>query len=283
MKKISIVFILFILGIGLTACSKVPAGYVGVKVHLLGTAKGVDTEELGPGRYHIGINEELYLFPTFTQNYVWTKDRSEGSPDDESITFQTMEGMDVNADVGIAYHIKSDSINTIFQKYRKGVDEITDVYLRNIVRDAFNQAGCTKKVEDVYGKGKTKFIEEVEKIVHDQVSEIGIIVEKLSLVGSMRLPNAVIQALNSKIAATQKAEQRENELREAEAEAKKKVAQAEGEAKSKLLKAESEAKSNIIVSKSLTPELVEYERIKRWNGELPQVTGGSIPMINFNK
>ncbi len=63
-------------------CSKVPAGNVGIKVYLLGKSKGVDTEELPVGRYWIGINEELYKFPTFTQNYVWTKNINEGSIND---------------------------------------------------------------------------------------------------------------------------------------------------------------------------------------------------------
>lgn len=55
---------------GTAGCSKVPAGEVGVKVYLLGTDKGVDHEVLGPGRYWIGINQDLYLFPIFTQNYT---------------------------------------------------------------------------------------------------------------------------------------------------------------------------------------------------------------------
>ena len=121
----------------LSGCSKVPAGNVGVKVYLLGGEKGVDSEVLRVGRYWIGINEDLFLFPTFTQNYVWTKDATEGSPTDESITFQTQEGLGVNADIGISYHIDTDKVSLIFQKYRKGVDEITDIYLRNMVRDAF--------------------------------------------------------------------------------------------------------------------------------------------------
>ena len=68
--------------VAFASCSKVPAGQVGIKFYLLGGEKGVDTEELGPGRYWIGVNEELYLFPTYTQNYTWMKelverDRSE--------------------------------------------------------------------------------------------------------------------------------------------------------------------------------------------------------------
>ena len=121
MKSKIVLFMLIVLA---TACSKVPAGYVGVKVNLYGTSKGVQAEELAVGRYWIGMNEELYTFPTFTQNYVWTRSTTEGSPNDESISFQTNEGVVVNTDVGISYHINSKKVTDIFQKYRKGIDEI---------------------------------------------------------------------------------------------------------------------------------------------------------------
>ena len=86
MKKLTNLILLGALALMGTACSKVPSGHVGVKVYLLGGEKGVDSEELGVGRYYIGINEELYLFPTFKQNYVWTADEREGSESNESFT-----------------------------------------------------------------------------------------------------------------------------------------------------------------------------------------------------
>jgi regulator of protease activity HflC (stomatin/prohibitin superfamily) len=227
--------------------SKVPAGNVGIKVYLLGGSKGVESEELGVGRYWIGINEELYLFPTFTQNYVWTKDKNEGSENDESITFQTAEGLSVNADVGISYHIDPVKVNMIFQKYRRGITEITDIFLRNMVRDAFNVCGSTVEVESAYGVGKAKLIQQVQDMVVAQVQPIGIEIEKIYLIGNMRLPDQVIQALNAKISATQKAQQRENEVREATAEAEKKIAAADGEAKSILRVAEAQAQANMLL------------------------------------
>lgn len=276
-------FVFIALIIAVSGCSKVPAGNVGIKVHLLGSSKGVDSEELGPGRYWIGINEDLYLFPTFTQNYTWTKSSDEGSDKDESITFQTREGLSVNADVGVSYHLEPGKINDVFQKYRKGIDEITDVFMRNMVRDAFNQYGSQVNVESVYGAGKTELLRKVEDSVSESVSGIGIIVEKVYLIGSMRLPQQVIRALNSKIEATQRAEQRENELREAEAEAKKKVAEARGEAQSVLTRAEAQAKANQILARSVTAELIKYEATKRWDGKLPKFSGGgAVPMITFD-
>ena len=62
-------------------------------------------------------NEELYLFPTYQQNYVWTKDKTEGSPTDESITFQTKEGLSINTDVGISLSVDPDHVSVLFQKF----------------------------------------------------------------------------------------------------------------------------------------------------------------------
>jgi len=266
----------------LNACSRVPAGFVGIKVYLLGTSKGVDTEVLNVGRYYIGINEELYLFPTFQQNYVWTKDVTEGSPRDESLTFQTKEGMGVNVDVGISYHLNADKIPSIFQKYRRGIEEITDVFLRNSVRDAINDVGSSMSVEEVYGSKKNHLFELIQEKVIAEVGPQGILIDKLYLVGSMRLPNNVVAALNSKIEATQRAQQRENEVQEAKAQAAKEVATAEGSAKAALMKAKAEAEANQLKLRTLTPELIRYEAIQRWNGVLPQVSGGVVPFLNLD-
>lgn len=263
-------------------CEKVPAGYKGVKVYLLGGAKGVEAEEKGVGRCWIGWNEELYLFPVFTQNYVWTKDKDEGSPNDESITFQTMEGLTVNGDFGISYSVKPDKVSEIFQKYRKGIEEITDVFLRNMVRDALNAEASTKPVEYVYGQGKAELMTAVEERVRTQVSNY-LNIDRIYLIGSLRLPQAVIQALNDKISAKQRAEQRENELREAEAEAKKVAAAAKGQADAILLQANAQAKANEVLSKSITPTLVQYETVKRWDGVMPRFVGGEggIPLLTI--
>src|SRR5690349_1169419 len=137
--------------VGLSACSRVESGTVGIKVNLLGGDKG-DIEVLPMGRYWIGINEELHTFPVFKQNYTWTqKPDNEGETGDESISFQTVEGMAVGADVGISYQFDPEKIKTIFQTYRRGVDEITDTFLRNHVRDAMNDVGSKLTVESIYG------------------------------------------------------------------------------------------------------------------------------------
>ena len=282
MKKI--VLALVLLGV-LTACDSVPVGNVGIIVHKLGGNKGVDSDEVGVGRYWLGINDELYIFPTFTQNHVWTKEKTEGGPNDDSFTFQTKEGLNVNTDVGIAYHIDPSKVSTVFQRYRKGADEITNIVLRNAVRDAFNKSASTVSIEAVYGAGKAALMEDVLKTVAEELHPIGIEVENVFLVGNMRLPETVVEAINAKIGATQKAAQRENEVAQAKAEADKVIETARGEAQSKLAIAKAEAEAIEVKGNALrnNPNVIEFEKVAKWNGELPQVMSGAIPMINLQK
>jgi regulator of protease activity HflC (stomatin/prohibitin superfamily) len=283
MNKLSKIVIGLLMLATLAACSKVPVGNVGVKVYLLGGSKGVDVEELSPGRYWIGINEELYLFPTFTQNYTWTKAPDETGNEDESISFQTVEGLTVNADMGISYSIRPDKVSAIFQKYRKGINEITDVYLRNMVRDALVTVASTRPIETVYGAGKADLISGTESMVRKQVEPLGITIERLYWAGDLRLPPNVTASINAKIQATQMAQQRLNEVEQAKAEAEKVRQTASGEADGKLIIATAEAKAIRIKADALAQnaKLVEWSAIEKWDGHMPQITGGSVPFVNI--
>ena len=277
MKKVLLTLIIATIALMATACTRVPPGEVGVKVYLNGGSKGVDQEVLGAGRYWIGFNEDLYLFPIFQQNYVWTKDSTEGSPTDESITFQTSDGMSMGADIGITYNIPPENVGKVFQKYRKGVDELTDVVLRNMVRDAFVKYASAYTAEEAYSTKKSALLDSVKTRVITNAGKDGVVVNDIYYIGSMTLPKQILEALNSKIKAIQDAQRIENEVRSAKAEAEKTVAVAEGKA----LAMEAEARGNKALAASITPTLIELKRIEKWNGQLPQVQGGSGTFVTL--
>ncbi|WP_201314292.1 prohibitin family protein [Dyella sp. EPa41] len=267
----------------LAACSKVPAGNVGVKFQMYGDGKGA-LQELPPGRYWVGWGYEMYTFPTFTQTYTFTRSPTEGRPTDESISFQTSQGLTVNADVGITYHIDPGKVTLIFQKYRKGIDEITDVYLRNMVRDALVKEAASLDIESVYGKGKANLIDAVQHDVSDEVGPVGIVVEKIYWIGELRLPENVVQSINAKIQATQMAEQRRNEVAQAQAEAQKVEAEAQGQAQARITIAEAEAKAIALKGEALrqNPHVVQMSAIEKWDGRLPTYSGGALPFLRID-
>lgn len=278
MKRITMILAAGLLA-ALAGCSKVPAGNVGVIVNLYGSEKGVDLKEVGTGRYWVGWNEELFLFPTFTQTETWS--------DAESISFQTVEGMKVGSAVGITYSVDPDKVTTLFQKYRAGIDEITNKFLRNMVRDAFNDVASKQPVESVYGAGKADLLLAVEDRVRQQVKPIGINIERIYYAADLVLPPQVTNSLNAKIQATQMAEQRRNEVAQAKAEADKERARAQGEADAKLTLAEADAKAIQIRAQALrsNPDVVTLNAVEKWDGKLPTylAPGAPMPFIGLGK
>ena len=285
---LTMVFAILTIGTVAIFYEKVEAGYVGVRVNLLGSNKGVDEEVLGVGRYLIGWNEELYKFPTFKQTVSWNGAYSGGA-----FQFQSKEGLSLSANVSVSYTVNREKVATLFATYRKGIDEITNVYIFNLVRDSLVQSASKRTAESLYGEGKNDFINEVTTHIRNKLQPVGIEIDYIAIVGNVWLPQNVKDAIDEKVKAGQVASQRETEILTAKAEALKEIAKAEGVANSKKAIADGEAyailkhaeaikKANDMINKSLTKDLIEYNKIEKWDGKLPTVTGNVVPMLNVN-
>lgn len=281
MRSLKLLVLLVAMIATLASCTRVPAGYVGVKVYLLGGSKGVDNEVLPVGRYWIGMNEELYTFPTYQINYVYTADSSEGSPANEQFTFQTKEGMECSMDLGLSMHFEATSVSKMFTTYHKGEQEIRGVVVRNAIRDALNKVAGAMPIEYVYGEGKGIMTDSVQGLVKATLDKTGIVIDKIYLIGSIRIPSSVKQALDAKVEATQLAQKAENEVQRATAEAQIAIAQSQGRGESVLIEAKLQAEANVVLARSITPALIDYKKIEKWDGKLPTVSGGNTPFINL--
>jgi regulator of protease activity HflC (stomatin/prohibitin superfamily) len=262
--KSFLVLILCLFGMScLTACGPetVPVGNVGIKVYKYGAAKGIDHDVLGLGWYWIGINEELYLFPVTAQHYVFTESKNEGKESDESITFQTADGMSIGADVGISYSIDPSKVTVLFQKYRMDLKDITTTWIRLAIRNELNKQGAKDSLDNILGGGKELLFKRAQDSVQAQFDSVGIKDFRMYIVGKFRLPSNLENSINLKVEATQ------NMIR------------AKADADRKVIEATSEAKANELKRSALTPDLVELEWIKKWDGHLPQYNAGQLPMM----
>ncbi|TMC74822.1 MAG: hypothetical protein E6J15_08475 [Chloroflexi bacterium] len=59
------------------------------------------------------------------------------------------------------------------------------------------------------------------------------------------------------------------------------MAVAKAEAEATLARAEAEASANKTIQATLTPEVLEYLALVKWDGKLPQSTNGSVPFVNL--
>jgi regulator of protease activity HflC (stomatin/prohibitin superfamily) len=117
----------------------------------------------------------------------------------------------------------------------------------------------------------------VNKAISDKFKPTGVIITDVAYKSDIRLPDNVRESINEKIKATQIALQKEQEVMQAEADAKKTVAKADGDSKAILMMAKAQAQANELLSNSITATLVNYELAKKWNGVTPIYSGqGSV-------
>jgi regulator of protease activity HflC (stomatin/prohibitin superfamily) len=274
-KYFNILVVLFAIFaiLSMSGCTRVEPGYVGIKVVYGGGDKGVNDfpAQTGWVFYFPGVST-VFEYPTYVQTAVWTKDQTEGSDSNEEITFNTKEGLVVSGDISLAYQLLPEKVPYFYVKFRSDdLEHFTHGFLRNIARDAFNEVGAKYGVEDVYGAKKEEFLKEIKTYVNSQVVPYGLKIEQFGFIGALRIPQNVKAALDAKIQATQDAIRSENQVRQAKAEAEKMVAIARGK-----------SESNTLLNNSITPTLLEWERlqvarqtIEKWNGVRPTVEGNS--------
>ena len=251
--------------------SFIKPGEIGVVINLFGDEKGPSPKELSTGMHWIAPWKRIYRFPTWMQNETW-----EGK---NGFEFQTRDGLVIGADVGISFHLRRDSIHLLFDKYRRGISEISEIFVHNYVRDSINRFASRVSIGELYGDNKCSFVDDVQQDLREQLHPIGIDIDRVYLIGTLHMPHQVVQALNSKIEATQRAEQRENELRESEAMAAKEVAFAKGMAEKLMIQAKSEADANHMLSQSLSDRLIALKTLEKWDGKLPTYMGSELPSI----
>lgn len=278
MKKLGLLFAAFVLAalvafiVWVFFICTVPAGYVGVLVNLYAD-KGVQNEVKSTGRYFLTINEQMYLFPTFNvlKNY------------EDVFVFQTSDAMDIQAHLGVEYNIDPDKAAQVFQVYRKGIDEITEINIRQYISDAVIKHASNIDINVLTQGGKSKLLEDATAELRSRLTPIGIRVIKLSWLDDLRYPQQVRDSINAKIEASQRALLRENEVAQSRAEAQKAIEQARGIAESTKIRAQAEADAIAIKAKALAdnPAILQLNAIERWDGKLPvyMTEGAAVPFI----
>lgn len=272
--------LLFVFISFLACCTRVDPGYVGIKVNLYGNQKGVEDFPLQTGRvWYNPFTEEVYEYPTFMQNQAWTSSETEGSKHDESITFNSIEGSSINVDVGLNYTLDAEKVPHLFVEFRQDIETITHGYLRNQVRDALSRIGGNYKAIEIFGEKKQQLLDEVKNELDNKLKDKGFILDTVSFISAPQADSRVMQSINMVIEATQKAIEAENKVRQIEAEAEQEVARANGAAKAILTEAEAQAQANKLIAESITPELVKYKLLEKWDGIAPKVLGGDSELL----
>lgn len=176
------------------------------------------------------------------------------------------------------FHIDPAYVNDLYQ--RVGLDfanKVIDPAFNDFVKEVIPFYQITEvlpKREEIRKRAMTK--------LGDNLARYHIIVDDIYF-ANIRFSPGYENAVEAKQIAQQQVETQRQVLAQREIEAQQKVATAKGEAESILVVAQGQTKANDALSRSISPILVQYKSVERWNGILPQVSGGGIPLIDLGK
>jgi regulator of protease activity HflC (stomatin/prohibitin superfamily) len=261
-----------ILLVPMTSCSRVEPGHVGIKVNNFGSAAGVSDRALGVGWYFTPLGTNIYEYPIYTSTYAWTASTTEQSDIDEGFNFQDRNGLNLSADVSVAYRVDPVKAPILFQKYRTEMAGIVAGPLRNAVRSALVEEAAKLGVEEIYGPKKGELIAAAWRDVSHYFEPYGLHVEQLYWASNIRVPDQVLTQINTKIANEQAALAARANVATVTANAEAAIAEAKGKAEASTIEG-SALRAN--------PEILRQRAIEKWNGKLPDYLAGAaqIPFI----
>ncbi|WLD92543.1 prohibitin family protein [Alkalihalobacillus sp. AL-G] len=244
---VGVALVLFV-AIGSLFIEKIPNGYVGVVYSPNG---GVQDETLGQGWHIVGLFDKVTRYPVRMQTVEY-----------DNIQVATSDGKNITMDFAYNYSIQPDKVVALFNKFGPvEVGEIESTYLRTRLWDAGRKAIAKYSVIDTYGQKSAAAGLEIQKIFFEDVGELGFVIDDLTL-GVPKPDKATQEAIDARVRASQELERKQTELKIAEAEAKKKV-----------IEAQATADYNKIIRESMTPEVIQYMWIQKWDGQMPKATG----------
>jgi regulator of protease activity HflC (stomatin/prohibitin superfamily) len=173
--------------------------------------------------------------------------------------------------------IKSDSVPSFFQKFRKELPDVEDGYLKNEVFDAYRIATNVFKADSLISN-RNQYENLVKQLLSERITKQGYILSQLTT--SLTPPKSLKDAIEAKNTAVQTAIQAENQVRTAEAQSKIQIVNANAAAKTVEIAANAEATANKLKQSTLTPMLIQQQWIEQWDGKLPTyMLGDKSPMM----
>lgn len=254
----------YIIEIGANCINIIPTGYTGIK-----TSFGkVSQKELTTG---------IHFSVPFVQNVSEINNKQQDVTIADKIWGEASDKTPVYAEnVTVTYNISVEKSVWLYSN----VTNMDDIINNGIVASAVKSAMAELGPEDVTNRGKVEPLaqQKLAEALNAKYGEDAVPVHQV-IINNMDFEDAYNDAIQQKSIAQQTAARQkiENETAIAKAEADKTVAIKNAEAKAEKMKIEAEAQAdaNKKVAESISDGLIDYQKVEKWDGKLPTVTGGN--------
>lgn len=272
MKRSSIVAVVAIaIAVAANSLCIIPTGYTGVK-----TSFGqVQEDTVQSGRLNVCI--------PFVQTIQKINNKQQDKHIEAQVWGEASDKTPVYAsDVIVTYQVLPEKSAWLYAN----VSDISNLVSNELVASAIKSAMAELSPNEVTTRSKIEPLaqQKLSESLDEKYSEGAVFINKV-VINDMDFEDAYNDAIQQKSIAQQNADKQkiENEAAIAKAEADKQVAitNAEAEAKKTEIAAEAQAEANRKISDSLSDNLIEYQKIEKWDGKLPTVSGGNA-LVNID-
>jgi len=180
----------------------------------------------------------------------------------------------VHAKIALNYHLIPNRVAETYQAIGD-LNSVGDRIIIPAVQEATKATTAKYTAEELISK-RPEVRDQISQFMRDRLLRHGIQIDEFSIV-NFRFSESFNQAIEAKTTAEQLKLKAERDLERIRVEAEQKIASAKAEAESLRLQ-----------KQEITPDLLKLREIEnqrvaleKWDGRLPQVTGGSVPLINI--
>jgi prohibitin 1 len=226
---------------------------------------------------------QVQSYPVALRTYTMVARAGEGSMGaDDAVELPTKEGQHIRQDISVTYNTSEEQAAEVFKSFRGAdIGEIEGTFIRRTIMTVAQNAAGQFALTDLISNQRGALQDQIRDDLQREMNKRGFVVDKVNL-GASHLPDAIEKQMQQKMGAQQQAQQAEYELQRQQTLAKAKVAEADGDAQATLVKAKAQSEANRLLQETLSPLLIQNKAIDRWNGTLPQFTGGAaLPFLNL--
>lgn len=277
---------------------RVPAGYIAVEYKMNG---GISKNVLTQGWHLISPTVKTSLYSVgIEQSYLTSEDKGD-SPKDESFKTPTADGKSLQVDLEFSYKFDQSRVTDVFTQFKgQSGESVKNTFIKPKMKAWTQEVAAKYPVTDVFGDKRQELNEALDEYLKQKFEPYGIIIDTVNFTSistddetqaaiqkkvnaQQELELANIEAKTAKVQADKDKEvaliAAEQEKEKASIQAEQAKIDAEGKAEAIKIKAEAEAEANRKIAESLTPELIEKQKIDKWNGEVPKIQGGNTSTI----
>ena len=253
---IAIVALLAVIGAGylVSHLKKIDTGKVGVVYSM---KDGVQDATLSQGYHFISPFQKVKEFTIGNEQLVLTKDKREGSKDNEAFKVSSSDDASISISFQMSYRYIPDQVVDTYKKF-KGMDgeDIVNQRVKTVLKSKISEVTTDYSLMDIYSGNRSEINGKITDYLNTEFQkDFGIEVLDASIV-DVHPDKKLKEAIDNRVTALQKKQQAQAEQETIKVEAETELIQAQADAKVKIAKAEAEAKSNKIISQSITDELI---------------------------